>query len=85
MKWILWTREEKPCLNHWYRMIRKDDFLKIVKDYYNEKTRTAYYKIVEYRQGDILRAGLKLVEAREIMREVTYRRFEYEGDDEHGL
>lgn len=74
MNGILWTHGEKPCLNHWYRMIKDDDFLKIVKDYHNEEENITYYKIVEYRQGDNLYTGKTLARARTIMRELTYRR-----------
>ena len=55
-------------------MIKNDDFLKIVKDYHSEERNITYYKIVEYRQGDNLYAGRTLAQAREIIRDLTYRR-----------
>ena len=69
-----WTRYEKPSVNHWY--LCKDsytDYWKIMKDYHSPETKTTYYKIIEYYNGDILYCGHTLAQIREIMRDNTYR------------
>ena len=69
-----WTRYEKSSVNHWY--LCKDsntDYWKIVKDYHSPETKTTYYKVVEYYNGDILYCGHTLAQIREIIRDNTYR------------
>ena len=67
-----WTRKDKPCLNHWYRLRTGDlDFIKILKDYHSPETGDTYYKIVTYYDGDIIAVGLSLVQARQYIKDHT--------------
>lgn len=71
---VKWLNTEKPCLNHWYRVIQKDcDYWKVVKDYYNPERNVTLYKIVEYYNGDVIYSGLALWQIRSIMRDCTFR------------
>lgn len=72
--YIKWKRTEKPCLNHWYRLISNEkDYWQIRKDFHSPETNQTYYKIVEYYNGDNLYTGSTLAQARELMRCHTYR------------
>lgn len=73
-KCIPWKQTDKPCLNHWYRMIESaDDYWKVVKDFHSPETNLTYYKIVEYHNGDVLYCGSTLAQARQLIRENTYK------------
>ena len=74
---VKWLLSEKPCLNHWYRVIQKEkDFWKITKDYFNEERHITLYKIVEYYNGEVLYTGIPLRQIRQIIRDCTYRKVE---------
>ena len=68
-----WSRNEKPCINHWYMTRLELDYWKIMKDFYCKETNVTYYKIIEYYNGDILFSGKTLSQIREIIRDNTYR------------
>lgn len=69
-----WTDKEKPNLNQWYRVRFADErFWCIRKDYYDSDREITLYKIVEYYSGDILHCGCALWQARQIIRDNTYR------------
>ena len=71
---IEWTKREKPSVNHWYLCKYSDsDYWKIVKDYHSPGTKTTYYKIVKYYNGDNLYCGTTLEQIRRIIRYHTYR------------
>lgn len=72
---IMWTSNERPSLNHWYRVWGSDSvaYWKMVKDYHSPETKETYYKIVDYYQGDNMYCGKSLAQLRQIMRENTYR------------
>ena len=71
---VEWTKREKPCVNNWYLCKESNmDYWKILTDYHSLETKTTYYKIVEYYNGDILYCGHTLAQIREIMRDNTYR------------
>lgn len=74
---VKWLLSEKPCLNHWYRVIQKEkDFWKITKDFYCEDRHITLYKIVEYYNGDLIYSGLPLWQIRQIIRDCTFRKVE---------
>lgn len=68
-----WSKNEKPCINHWYQTRLETDYWKIQKDFYCKETNVTYYRIVEYYNGDCLFSGKSLAQIREIMRDNTYR------------
>ena len=68
-----WQRNEKPCVNHWYQIRLGMDLWKIVKDFYSPETKETYYKIVAYYNCDIIYSGRTLMQARQIIRNNTYR------------
>lgn len=72
---VLWDGNERPSLNHWYRVRRIDSavYWKIVKDFHSPETKETYYKIIEYYTGDNIYCGKSLARIRQIMRENTYR------------
>ena len=73
-KFIQWKTIEKPCLNHWYRLKSDDlDYWKIVKDFHSPESNITYYKIVEYYNSDVFYVGSTLAQARELMRDNTYK------------
>lgn len=73
-KYIPWKQTDKPCLNHWYQTNERDlDYWKIVKDFHSPDTNLTYYKIVEYYNGDVMYCGSTLAQARQIVRENTYK------------
>ena len=73
-KLILWRQTDKPCVNNWYRTNERDlDYWKIVKDFHSPETNLTYYKIVEYHNGDVMYSGSTLAQARQIVRENTYK------------
>ena len=73
-KCIPWKQTDKPCLNHWYRTNERDlDYWKVVKDFHSPETNLTYYKIVEYHNGDVMYCGSTLAQARQLIRENTYK------------
>ena len=44
---VKWSRNEKPEVNHWYKVIEEDDYRKIVKDFYSKERNITFYRIVE--------------------------------------
>lgn len=73
---VEWSQNsnEKPNVNQWYQMIDSDYiFWKIMKDYRCQETKTTYYKIVDYYNGDDIYHGCTLAECRRIIKENTYR------------
>ena len=72
---IRWNINERPSLNHWYRVRGADPvaYWKMVKDFYSPETKETYYKIVDYFNGDNMFCGKSLAQLRQIMRENTYR------------
>ena len=68
-----WSNREKPSVNHWYQLRENLDYWKIQKDFYCKETNTTYYRILEYYNGDLLYCGKTLAQARELIRENTYR------------
>lgn len=71
---VAWSRNEKPCVNHWYRVLTGDrDYWKIKKDFHDVKHNITYYKIVTYYNGDNIYCGHSLARIREIMREQTWK------------
>ena len=70
---VLWTHNEKPCANHWYKLRDADDYWKFTKDYHSELEHVTYYKIVEYYNGDNIYVGRTLAQIRELIRDNTYR------------
>lgn len=70
---VYWLAE-KPNVNQWYRCISScEDFIKITKDYYSVKEVRCFYKIVQYYNGYVIEHGLTLKQAREYIRENTFR------------
>ena len=75
MAGIAWTDREKPNLNQWYRCVDGDmDFLRITKDFHSPEEKRTFYKITSYYDGAIQYRGLTLAQARQIMRETTFRK-----------
>ena len=73
-KCIPWKQTDKPCLNHWYRTNEREvDYWKIVKDFHSPDTNLTYYKIQEFYNGDVLFCGSTLAQARQLIRENTYK------------
>ena len=68
-----WTNSEKPSLNHWYQLRECMDYWKIQKDFYCKETNLTYYRITEYYNSDIVYSGKTLAQARQLIRENTYR------------
>ena len=70
-----WTHKEKPSVNHWYMtMDEPADYWKIMKDFYSKDRNITYYKIVTYYNGDNLYCCSTLAQARELIRDNTYRK-----------
>lgn len=63
-------------MNQWYRLKDNDDgdYAKIVKDFYSHTRAKTFYKIVSYYDAEVLYSGKTLVQAREIMKFITYRK-----------
>lgn len=76
MKLIAWTPSEKPNINEWYRVkfSETNDFYKIQKDFYSSEAHRTFYRIISFYDGGIVEQGLTLNEAREFIRNLTYRR-----------
>lgn len=70
---VKWSRNEKPEVNHWYKVIEDDDYWKIVKDFYCKERTLTFYRIVEYRNADCLYVGRTLAQCRELIRDNCYR------------
>ena len=70
---VKWSRNEKPEVNHWYKVIEGDDCWKIVKDFYSKERNITFYRIVEYYNADCLYVGRTLAQCREIIRDNCYR------------
>lgn len=71
---VFWQSDEKPAVNTWYNA--KDgyrDFLKIRKDFHDEEAHITYYQVVSYYDGETRATGLTLAQAREYMRENSYK------------
>ena len=73
---LRWTKDDRPCLNTWYRVIGGHNlaYWKIVKDYHNPRLGRTYYKVVDYYNGDIICCGKALHYCREMIRENTYKK-----------
>lgn len=71
-----WKANEKPNVNQWYRIKSETDvdFYKITKDFRSEELQTTFYKIVEYVNSDIIFCGKTLAQAREILKDFTWRK-----------
>lgn len=70
---VKWSRNEKPEVNHWYKVIDDDDYWKIVKDFYSKERNITFYRIVEYYNASSLYVGRTLAQCREIIRDNCYR------------
>ena len=70
---VKWSRNEKPEVNHWYKVIEEDDYRKIVKDFYSKERNITFYRIVEYYNADCMYVGRTLAQCREIIRDNCYR------------
>ena len=68
-----WTDRERPSVNHWYQLRECLDYWKIQKDFYCKATNITYYRILEYYNGDFIYCGKTLAQARQLIRENTYR------------
>ena len=68
-----WSNHEKPCLNHWYQLRECQDYWKIQVDFYCKETNITYYRILEYYNADLIYCGKSLAQARQLIRENTYR------------
>ena len=68
-----WSNREKPSLNHWYQLRECMDYWKIQKDFYCNETNITYYRILEYYNSDLIYCGKTLAQARQLIRENTYR------------
>lgn len=68
-----WSNREKPSLNHWYQLLRTQDYWKIQKDFHCKETNQTYYRIAEYYYCEIVYSGITLAKARDLIRDNTYR------------
>ena len=75
MRKLDWKPSEKPNLNQWYkvRFSEVNDFYKIQKDYHSPEAKRTFYRIISFYDGGIVELGLTLTEAREFIRNLTYR------------
>lgn len=70
-----WTEKEKPNVNQWYKMRENEhDFLRIRKDFRAEERKQTYYKIEEFVYGELITYGLTLAQARDFIRQYTWRK-----------
>lgn len=76
MKLIAWTASEKPNINEWYKVkfSEYNDFYKIQKDFYSPEAHRTFYRIISFYDGQLVERGMTLSEAREFIRNLTYRR-----------
>ena len=70
---VKWSRNEKPEVNQWYKVIDDEDYWKIVKDFYSKERNITFYRIVEYYNSHCLYTGRTLAQCREIIRDNCYR------------
>lgn len=75
MNIVAWNPSEKPNLNQWYkvRYSEHNDFYRIKKDFHSPEMRRTYYKIVSFYDGQTVEQGMTLSEARDFIRDTTYR------------
>ena len=71
---IEWTDKETPCINEWYRTREWIvDYWKIMKDRYDMEKHCCLYKIVSYYDADVIENGLAIWQAKQMLKDNTYR------------
>ena len=69
-----WTDEDKPGVNYWYRTKEEiQDYWKILRDGYDSKWHCTLYRIVSYYDSECVIGGIALWQARQMMKDHTYR------------
>lgn len=70
-----WTEKDKPNVGQWYRMRgAEQDFLRIRKDYRNQELKQTFWRLDEFTQGDTVARGLTLNQARDYIKQFTWKK-----------